>query len=346
MNLKTDMKKADLDWQNLPFGYIKTDFNVRYHFKDGKWSEGELTSDENLNMHIADPCLHYGQEAFEGLKAFETIDGKIVTFRLEENAKRFQTSCERIFIPPVPIEIFREAIHKVVAANAGFIPPYGAGASLYIRPFIIGVGPQVGLGPAKEYYFIVFVTPVGPYYKGGFKPVKALVLDDYDRAAPRGTGPYKIGGNYAAGLIGSEYAKNKGYPIALYLDPKENRYIDEFSTSNFIGISGDKYITPDSITILQSITNMSLFDISQKIGMTTERRPIEISEVHTFNEVGAVGTAAVITPISLIHYKGEDIVFGDENSAGPVITRLYDILTKMQTGEEPDHFCWLEEIEI
>ncbi len=338
-------EKAELDWANLPFGYIKTDYNIRYYFRDGKWSEGELTSDESIQMHMADPCLHYGQQAFEGLKVFETVDGRIVSFRPLENAKRLQITSDRIFIPPVPIEIFREALHRVIAANARFVPPFGTGASLYVRPLVVGMGAQVGLGPAPEYLFTVFVTPVGPYYKGGFKPVKALIVEEYDRAAPSGTGPYKVGGNYAAGLIGSEFAKKKGYPIALYLDPREKRYIDEFSTSNFIAVSGNKYLTPSSETILQSITNMSLFEIAQDIGMPAERRPIEIGEIEAFDEIGAVGTAAVITPIHLIHYRGSDFIYGEENKAGPVISKLYDILTKIQTGEHEDKFGWLEEIE-
>ncbi len=337
--------KAEMDWENLPFGYVKTDYNIRYRFKDGKWSEGELTTDESIQMHMADPCLHYGQQAFEGLKIFETVDGRIVSFRPIENAKRLQISSQRIFVPPVPIEIFREAIHKVVLANARFVPPYGTGASLYARPLVIGMGAQIGLGPADEYLFIVFVSPVGPYYKGGFKPVKALVVEEFDRAAPKGTGPFKVGGNYAAGLMGSEFAKKKGYPIALYLDPKEKIYIDEFSTSNFVGISGNKYLTPASETILQSITNMSLYDIAEDVGMTAERRPIEVGELEGLDEVGAVGTAAVITPISLIHYRGKDIVYGNEQVTGPVITKLYNILTNIQSGEHEDKFGWLEEIE-
>ena len=346
MKKNAKIKKADLDWKNLPFGYMKTDYNIRYHYKDGEWSDGKLLTDETIQMHMADPCLHYSQEAFEGLKAFETADGRIVCFRPAENAKRMQRSCERILIPPVPAELFMDAVHEVVAANAKFVPPFGTGASLYIRPLVIGMGAQVGLGPAKEYLFVVFVTPVGPYYKGGFKPVRALVVEDFDRAAPKGTGAFKIGGNYAAGLLGSEYAKKKGYPIALYLDPKEKKYIDEFSTSNFIAVSKNRYITPKSESILQSITNMSLFDLAKDLGMEAERRPVAIDEVDAFDEIGAVGTAAVITPISLIHYRGRDMRFGDENTPGPATTRLYDALTKIQTGEIEDKFGWLDEIKV
>lgn len=340
------IEKADLDWGELPFGYVKTDYNIRYYYKNGKWSEGELVSDEHISLHMAAPCLHYGQEAFEGLKVFETVDGKIVAFRVEENAKRLQRSSERIFTPLVPIEIFRDAVHRVVKANARFVPPYGTGASLYIRPLILGTGARVGLGPAEEYMFIVFVTPVGPYYKGGFSAVKALIVEEYDRAAPQGTGDCKVGGNYAAGLRGEIYGKQKGYPIVLYLDPKEKRYIDEFSTSNFIGIMGNKYLTPHSESILPSVTNKSLAQLAEDMGMIVERRPIDISELEKFDEIGAVGTAAVITPVNLIHYRDKEYRFGKGNEAGPVITKLYDRLTKIRTGEYEDKFNWLEEVDV
>ncbi len=340
------IKKADLDWGSLPFGYQKTDYNIRYYYKDGKWSEGELTQEENLNVHMAVPSLHYGQQAFEGLKAFETKDGRIVAFRPDENAKRLQQSCDRIYIPQIPTEMFVDAVRKVVAANARFVPPYGTGASLYLRPLAIGVGPRVGLGPAEEYIFLIFATPVGPYYKGGFHPVKALVVEEFDRTAPFGVGNCKVGGNYAAGLRGEQEGKKKGYPIVLYLDPKEKKFIDEFSTSNFIAIQGNKYISPDSNTILPSITNKSFATIAQDMGMTVEKRPVDISEISGFDEVGAVGTAAVITPISTIHYRGKDYTFGDQDKAGPVITKLYDRLTKIQTGDYEDKHGWLDEIKL
>jgi branched-chain amino acid aminotransferase len=337
-------KKADLNWGDLPFGYHKTDYNVRYSYKDGKWSNGEITSDENLVLHMAVPSLHYGQQAFEGLKAFETADGKIVAFRPEANAERLQRSCDRIYMPQVPTSLFLEAVHKVVEANARFVPPYGTGASLYIRPLMIGVGPRVGLGPADEYLFVVFATPVGPYYKGGFKPVKALVVEEFDRAAPSGVGDCKVGGNYAAGLRGGEVGKKKGYPIVLYLDPREKKYIDEFSTSNFMAVKGNSYISPDSKTILPSITNNSLAKISEDMGMKVEKRQVSIDEVESFDEVGAVGTAAVITPISSIKYRDREFVYGNPDSAGPVITKLYERLTKIQTGDYEDRHGWLYRI--
>jgi branched-chain amino acid aminotransferase len=336
--------KADLNWKELPFGYVKTDFNVRYYYKDGTWSGGDVVSDENITINMAAPCLHYGQQAFEGLKAFETNDGRIVCFRPDENARRMNTSADRIKMPRVPENIFINAVMKAIDANRRFVPPYGTGASLYIRPLLIGVGPKVGLGPAPEYMLVVFVTPVGPYYKGGFKPVKALVLEQFDRAAPDGVGDCKVGGNYAAGLPGGEYGHEKGFPIVLYLDSKEKRYIDEFGTSNFIGIKNNTYMTPTSKSILPSITNKSLAVLAGDIGLGVEKRPIEINEVKDFSEIGAVGTAAVLTPVSALHYKGNDILIGNQSHAGPVLTRLYDLYTKIQTGEAPDTYNWLYEV--
>ena len=335
---------APLDWKNLPFDYTKTDYNVRCYWKDGKWSSGELVSDENIPLHMAAPCLHYGQEAFEGLKAFETADGRAVVFRPIENAKRLQRSCQRISIPEIPDDLFMDAVSKVVKANRRFLPPYGTGASLYIRPIAIGIGARVGLGPASEYIFLMFATPVGPYYKGGFKPVKALIVEQFDRAAPQGVGDCKVGGNYAAGLAGAQYGHDLGYPVVLYLDSKERRYIDEFSTSNFIAIRDNTYITPESKSILPSITNDSLSIIAQDMGMIVERRPVEATELESFNEVGAVGTAAVITPVNLIKFRDRNYTFGDGDNPGPVIKKLYERLTKIQTGDYEDKFGWLYEV--
>ncbi len=335
---------AELDWANLPFSYIKTDFNIRYHFQNGKWSESELCSDDNISMSIASPSLHYGQQAFEGLKVFETIDKKIVCFRPQENAKRLNRTNERILMPDVPEKIFIEAVEKVVKANLKFVPPHGTGASLYLRPLMIGTGPKVGLGPADEYIFLIFVTPVGPYYKGGFKPVDALVLETYDRAAPHGVGDCKVGGNYAAGLPGSHFGKEQGYPIVLYLDPKEKKFIDEFATSNFIAIKGNTYITPTSQSILPSITNKSLSEIAADMGMKVEKRPVEVSEIKDFDEIGAVGTAAVLTPVRNINYHGKNFIFTKNDNPGPVLTSLYERYTKIQLGEIEDKFGWLHEI--
>ena len=341
---KKDRTKADLDWKNLPFDYHKTDYNIRYFWKDGKWSAGEIVPDEYIPLHMAAPTLHYGQEAFEGLKAFETKDGRAVVFRPLENSHRLQKSCERIFIPIVPDEMFIDAVQKVVKANIKYLPPYGTGASMYIRPLVIGTGARVGLGPASEYLFVMFVTPVGPYYKGGFKPIKALVVEDFDRAAPMGVGDCKVGGNYAAGLGGAQFGKERGYPVVLYLDSKEKRYIDELSTSNFVGIRDNSYITPKSRSILPSITNDSLSVIAQDLGMIVDRRQVEASELETFSEVGAVGTAAVITPVCQIRFRDREYSYGSPDQAGPVITRLYERLTGIQYGNYEDRYGWLVEV--
>ncbi|HPS57462.1 MAG TPA: branched-chain amino acid aminotransferase [Spirochaetota bacterium] len=337
-------EKANMDWSNLSFGYQKTDFNIRYYYKKGKWSKGELVQDENLNIHMAAPCLHYGQECFEGIKAFETKTGKIVVFRPEENWKRLQKTSERISIPPMPKAMFVDACKKVISANRRFVPPYGTGASLYLRPLVIGTGPRVGLGPADEYIFVIFVTPVGPYYKGGIHPVKAIIALNYDRAAPDGVGDCKVGGNYAAGLAGDRWGHDKGYSVVLYLDSREKRYIDEFSTSNFIGIKGNSYVTPKSKSILPSITNMSLAQIAEDIGLKVERRPVDVAELADFDEIGAVGTAAVVTPVTTINYKGKNLKFGSDKEAGPVITKLYNTLTGIQYGDIKDTHKWLVEV--
>ena len=223
----------DLDWKNLSFGYIKTDYNIRSYFRDGAWTTPELTTDETVTMHMAATCLHYGQEAFEGQKAFRGADGVIRIFRPEENAKRMRSSAEYLKMALPPVDMFVDMMKRVVKANERFVPPYGTGASLYIRPVLFGTGPQVGVKPAGEYLLIVFVTPVGPYYKEGFNPIKVLIDRDHDRAAPLGTGHVKAGGNYAASLTSAEIGHEKGYPSVLYLDAKEKKHIDECGAANF-----------------------------------------------------------------------------------------------------------------
>ena len=255
-----------LDWKNLPFGYVKTDFNIRCIYKDGKWGKMEVSSSEYIDIHIAATGLHYGQEAFEGLKAYMGKDGKIRLFRWEENAKRMISSAEGIKMAAFPAEMFREAIFKVIQLNRKFVPPYGSGASLYIRPLLFGSGSEVGVKPSTEYTFLVFVTPVGPYFKGGIKPVNMLICRDYDRAAPLGTGIYKVGGNYAASMRAVIAARDGGYASTIFLDAKEKKYIDECGPANFFGIKDNTYITPKSESILNSITNMSLIDIARGFG--------------------------------------------------------------------------------
>ena len=264
----------EIDWSNLSFGYMKTDYNVRCYYRDGKWGELELCSEETLNIHMAATCLHYGQEAFEGLKAYRGKDGKIRVFRPQANAERLQSTCNGILMPEFPTEMFCEAVKKVVKANERFIPPYESGASLYIRPLLIGTGAQVGVHPASEYLFVVFVTPVGPYFKGGFATNPYVIIRQFDRAAPLGTGTFKVGGNYAASLRANKMAHDAGYASEFYLDAKEKKYIDECGAANFFGIKDNTYVTPLSTSILPSITNRSLMQLAEDMGLKVERRPI------------------------------------------------------------------------
>jgi branched-chain amino acid aminotransferase len=336
-----------LDWQNLTFGYIKTDYNVRCYYRNGKWSEPEISSSEYIDIHIAATGLHYGQEAFEGMKAYMSRDGKIRLFRWEENAKRMILSAQGIKMAPVPMELFRELVFKVVSLNKRFVPPYGSGATLYIRPLLYGSGAEVGVKPSSEYTFIVFVTPVGPYFRGGVKPVDMLICRDVDRAAPLGTGIYKVGGNYAASLRAQIAAGAKGYSNVIFLDAKEKKYIDECGPANFFGIKDNTYITPKSESILNSITNMSLISIAEKMGMNTERRRVPVEELSTFSEAGACGTAAVISPIGKIFDPENDRTYEycRDGKPGSHTLKLYNKLVGIQNGDEPDEFGWMEVVE-
>jgi len=337
----------NINWSDLSFGYMKTDYNVRCYYRDGKWGELEVSSSEIINIHMAATCLHYGQEAFEGLKAFKGKDGKIRVFRMDENGKRMQASSRGIKMAELPVEKFEEAVRKVVKLNKRFVPPYESGSSLYIRPLLIGLGAQVGVKPADEYMFMVFVTPVGPYFKGGFQTSKVCILRGYDRAAPHGTGTIKVGGNYAASLAAGEIAKSKGYAAVLYLDPKEKKYLDECGPANFFGIRGNSYITPQSESILPSITNKSLMQLAQDMGMTVERRPVPLEELSTLEEAAECGTAAVITPISQIDDLDENksYVIAKDNKPGPVCEKLYNKLRGIQYGDEADPYGWVEVID-
>ena len=332
----------EIDWANLSFGYMKTDYNVRCYYRDGAWGELELCSEETLNIHMAATCLHYGQEAFEGLKAYRGKDGKIRIFRPEANAERLQSTCDGILMPELPTEKFVAAIKKVVKANERFIPPYESGAALYIRPLLIGTGAQVGVHPANEYLFVVFVTPVGPYFKGGFSTNPYVIIRDYDRSAPLGTGIYKVGGNYAASLKANSIAHEKGYACEFYLDAKEKKYMDECGAANFFGIKNNTYVTPKSTSILPSITNKSLMQLARDYGMTVEQRQIPEEELDTFEEAGACGTAAVISPISYIDDldTGKRYVFSKDGKPGPVSKKLYDHLRGIQYGTEEDKHGW------
>ena len=333
----------NLDWGKLSFGYSKTDYNVRCYYKDGKWSAPEVSDSEMLNIHMASTCLHYGQEAFEGMKAFRGKDGKIRLFRCEENAKRMLSSAEYVMMQAPSIELFEEAVVKAIELNKEYVPPYESGASLYIRPLLIGVGPQMGVAPAKEYMFVVFVAPVGPYFKAGFKPTKVMLERRYDRAAPNGTGHIKVGGNYAAGMRSGEVAHQKGYSTAIFLDSKEKKYIDECGPANFFGIKNGSYITPFSHTILPSITNASLMVLAEDMGLKVERRLIPVEELETFEEAGACGTAAVISPILRVDDLDEHKTYqiSKDGKPGPICEKLYNKLRGIQYGDEPDTHGWV-----
>ena len=332
----------EIDWANLSFGYMKTDYNVRINFRNGAWGELEVSSDEHLNLHMAATCLHYGQEAFEGLKAFRGKDGKVRIFRLEENAARLQSTCQGILMAELPTERFKEAILKVVKLNERFIPPYETGASLYIRPLLIGTSAQVGVHPAEEYMFVVFVTPVGPYFKGGFSTNPYVIIREFDRAAPHGTGIYKVGGNYAASLMAGEKAHKHGYSAVLYLDPREKKYIDECGPANFFAIKGNKYITPASDSILPSITNKSLMQLARDMGLEVEERHIPVEELAEIDEAAACGTAAVASPVAEIHDidNGTKYIVAKDRQPGPVTTELYNRLRAIQLGETDDVHGW------
>ncbi|MBN1187501.1 MAG: branched-chain amino acid aminotransferase [Bacteroidales bacterium] len=337
----------NLDWKNLSFCYHKTDYNVRCYYKNGKWGELEVSDSEYINLHMAATCLHYGQEAFEGLKAYRGKDGRIRLFRWEENAKRMMNSANGVLMQVVPKEIFKEAIFKAVKLNEKYVPPYGSGATLYVRPLLIGSGPEVGVKPSKEYLFMVFVTPVGPYFKEGFKPVDIVVCRKYDRAAPLGTGNIKVGGNYAASLRSLEEGHAKGYTSVIYLDSKEKKYIDECGPANFIAIKNNTYITPESTSVLPSITNLSLMQLANDLGMKVERRPVPVDELSTFEEVGMCGTAAVISPIRKIVDEERNIVYDycKDGKAGPISEKLFTLLYNVQFGDEEDIHGWIDYID-
>lgn len=330
----------DLDWSKLGFGYRPTSYNVRCYYRDGKWGEIEVSSDENINIHMAATCLHYGQEAFEGLKAYRCPDGKVRVFRPEENAARLQRTCRGIVMAEPPTELFIEMVKKVVSLNEAYIPPYESGATLYLRPLLIGTGAQVGVRPATEYLFMIFVTPVGPYFKGGFSTNPYVIMRDYDRAAPLGTGTYKVGGNYAASLKANQIAHEKGYASEFYLDCKEKKYVDECGAANFFGIKNNTYVTPESTSILPSITNKSLMQIAEDLGMKVERRPIPEEELATFEEAGACGTAAVISPISRLDDLEEGKTYNFGEKPGPWSLKLYETLRGIQYGTIEDKHNW------
>ena len=336
---------VEIDWSSLGFAYMPTRSHIRYHWKDGAWDGGELVRKDTIELSVAAGCLHYGQEAFEGLKVFRQKDGKVVAFRPEQNAERLQRTAVRTVMPPVPTAMFLEALDRVVKDNLDYVPPYGTGCSLYVRPLLIGSGPQIGVAPAHEYDFLMMVMPMGDYYKGGIKPVRAIIFDEYDRAAPQGMGDVKVGGNYAASLYAHEKAHGMGFPVELYLDSKTHTTVEEFATSNFLGFKKDgTYVTVKSRSVLPSVTNLSLQQLAKDMGHAVEVRTVPYEELREFAEVGACGTAVVVTPVYEI-VRGDDVIrVGSAEACGPNLLKLHNAVQDIQFGRAPDTHGWCREI--
>lgn len=331
---------VNIDWKNLGFDYVKTNVNARFYYKDGVWSEMEITDDEYIKMHMSTTCLHYGLECFEGLKAFRGVDGKVRLFRADENAKRMQASARKLCLPVPSVEMFVDACREVVSRNIDFVPPYESGASLYLRPVLIGSKVGLGVKASPEAMFIVFCSPVGPYFKGGMKPIKVVVDRMQDRAAPRGTGDIKAGGNYASSILSGEKAHDMGYSNVMYLDATEHKYIEECGAANFFGIKNGTYVTPKSPSILPSITNKSLRTLAEDMGLKVEERPVAVDELSEFEEAGACGTAAVISPIESVYDLDTDVKVSYGSEVGKVSLALYNSLQDIQYGRAEDKFGW------
>lgn len=335
----------NLDWVSLGFNYRKTDWNVRFYYSDGKWSDMELCDSEYINMHMSAACLHYGLELFEGLKAFRGADGKIRLFRVDENAKRLQSSARKLCLPVPTEKMFIDACCEVVRRNERFVPPYGTGASLYLRPLLIGTNPVLGVKAATEATLIVFASPVGAYFKEGIKPIKVVVDREQDRSAPRGTGDVKVGGNYASSILSGERAHQLGYSNVLYLDSVERKYIEECGAANFFGIRDGLYVTPKSTSILPSITNKSLRRLAEDLGLKVEERRVPVDELAQFTECGACGTAAVISPICKIVDLDTDKVYDFGDRVGEYSLKMYTMLQDIQYGRAEDKYGWTTVIE-
>ncbi len=341
------MQKKDIDWGSLGFGYMPTDYRFVANYKDGKWDDGVLTEDATITMTECAGVLQYAQTCFEGLKAYTTEDGKIVCFRPDLNASRMADSCKRLEMPVFPEDKFIEAVKQVVKANAAWVPPYGSGATLYIRPFMFGSNAVIGVKPADEYQFRMFVTPVGPYFKGGAKPI-TIRVSDLDRAAPHGTGHIKAGLNYAMSLYNIVDAHNNGFDENMYLDPATRTKDEETGGANFLFVTKDgKVVTPKSGSILPSITRRSLMIVAEKyLGLTVEHREVTLEEVKDMAECGLCGTAAVISPVGKIVNHGEEICFpSGMDEMGPVTKKLYDTLTGIQMGRIEAPEGWIVEID-
>jgi len=345
--MRETVERVNLKWGELPFAYVKTDGHIEHYYRDGKWDAGTIVEDDKINLSIAATCLHYGQECFEGMKVFEMKDGRVCAFRPFENARRMNRTGQKLMMVPPPVDTFVEAVERVVRVNRRFIPPFGSGAALYIRPLLIGISGIIGVRPAEDYLFLIFTTPVGPYFKGGLKPIKLRIESVIDRAAPNGLGDAKSGANYAAGMRAGTAARRDGYAEVVYLDAKEKVWLDETGASNVFGITKDgAYVTPDSPTILPSITNMSLEQCARDLGIPVERRPVHVDELPDFVEFGACGTAAVITPVGELRHGDKSIMYGKPGEIGPVSKKLYDRLTGIQTGVIDDPHEWTHEIKL
>ncbi|MGO5475566.1 branched-chain amino acid aminotransferase [Parafannyhessea sp. LCP19S3_B1] len=342
------MEKKDIDWGALGFAYQPTDYSYVSNYKDGKWDEGALTTDHSITLSECAGIFHYCQEVFEGLKAYTTEKGDIVCFRPDQNAKRMANSARRIVMPPFPEDRFVDAVEQVVRANAAWVPPFGSGATLYIRPLMIATGNVIGVKPADEYQFRILVTPVGAYYKGGVKPVKVQV-SKYDRAAPHGTGNIKAGLNYAMSLLPSVEAHAAGYADNMFLDPETRTYVEESGGANFLFVDKDgNLVVPQSHTdsILPSITRRSLVDVAENyLGMKVTQRPVRFDEIDQFVECGMCGTAAVISPVGEVDSDDKKVVYGMEH-VGPVMKKLRETLTGIQSGEIEDKFGWVHKIDV
>ena len=342
------MEKKDIDWGNLGFGYIKTDYRYVSYYKDGKWDDGEITTDDKVVLSECAGVLQYAQTVFEGLKAYTTEDGRIVTFRPDLNASRINDSAARLEIPVLPEGKFIDAVEKTVRANAAYVPPFGSGATLYVRPYIFGSNPVIGVKPADEYQFRVLVTPVGPYFKGGAKPI-VIKVSDYDRAAPHGTGDIKAGLNYAMSLHAIVTAHKEGFAENMYLDSATRTKVEETGGANFLFVTRDgKVVTPKSNSILPSITRRSLIYVAKEyLGLEAEEREITLEEVADMAECGLCGTAAVISPVGKINDHGKEICFpSGMEEMGPVTRKLYDTLTGIQMGRIEAPEGWVREIKI
>lgn len=341
------MEKKDIDWGSLGFAYMPTDYRFVAKWKDGKWDEGELITDSSVTISESAGVLQYAQTCFEGLKVYTTKHGDIVAFRPDLNAERMIDSANRLMMPPVSKEMFLRALDSLVKANAAWVPPYGSGATLYIRPFLYGSGAVIGVKPAPEYEFRMFCTPVGPYFKGGLKPIR-LLLSDYDRAAPHGTGHIKAGLNYAMSIYAGEVAHKNGFSENMYLDAATRTYVEETGGANFLFVTKDgTLVTPKSDSILPSITRRSLIYVGEKIlGMKVEHRPVRFDEIADFAECGLCGTAAVISPVgSVTKPNGEEIVFASGmDEIGPVMKKLRETLTGIQIGDIPAPEGWIRKI--